>query len=114
MEIYRGNTKTIRFRRRSKNGNNFEPILKKAKKVYFTVKRYENDRKALIQKTIDDMIFDKDSGYYSLTFFPEDTENMSFGNYVYDILVIDEKYKKTVSKNVFTIVGNVTHKGNEV
>lgn len=118
MELIRGDTKTFTFRRVSRDTK--EPILTKATKVYFTVKRNATDKQPLFQKTIDDMTFDED-GYYHFTILPEDTNDLSFGQYVYDIEVIvgdNGEYKQTISprspKNVFEILEEVTYACNEV
>ena len=112
MKIIRGDTGFYKFQRKNENG---EPILLKADKMYFTVKQNYNTSKILFQKTIDDITFDSE-GYYHLTINPSDTDNLDYGNYVYDIEVIqeDDNYKKTISKGAFIVEKEVTFVGNEV
>lgn len=82
--LSRGNTGKIEFQRLDPEGN---PILVQASEIYFTVKKDFRDTFFLLQKTLDDMTFDS-QGIYRFTIEPECTENLDFGNYVYDIKVI--------------------------
>ena len=109
MELTRGDSKALYFRRMSKG----QPILTEANKVYFTVKKNYDIEEALFQKTKDDMTFDEE-GYYHFTINPEDTNNLDYGDYVYDIEVKTANYTKTISKGTLSITKEVTHKNNEV
>lgn len=109
----RGDTQPYKFPRKDEQGN---PILIEADEVYFTVKSSVNNRNAVLQKTIDDMTFNSETGYYSFTIYPEDTDGLSAGSYVYDIEVIvrAENYKRTISEGEFIITADVTRPNNEV
>ena len=109
MEIVRGDTKALKFQRKMDG----EPILIKADKVYFTVKKSTRDKEALFQKTITDMSFDSE-GVYHFIIEPDDTNNLSYGDYVYDLEVIIGNYKKTISIGIFEIESEVTFPRNEV
>ena len=110
IEITRGDTAQFKFQRKDNDGN---PILSVATKVYFTIKKHYSFSNFVLQKTIDDMTFDED-GYYHFTINPQDTNELSFGEYEYDIEVIVDDYKQTISKGVFKITKEVTHANNEV
>lgn len=109
MLITRGDIKKIKFQRRKEG----QPILEKADKIYFTVKETHYKKEVVIQKTIDDMEFDE-QGYYHLIITPEDTNELKYGEYVFDIEVIVEEYKKTLIKGTFKIEEEVTFAENEV
>jgi hypothetical protein len=110
MEITRGDYKTFRFERKNKNQ---EVIMEKPEKMYLTIKNNSYEKKALIQKTLDDGIEFED-GVYRVTFLPEDTDNLSFGDYIYDIEIINNGKPKTIKVDEFVIDKEVTHKENEV
>lgn len=110
MRIIRGDSKTFTFQRKDKNG---EVIAEKPDKMYLTIKQNEYEKQALIQKTFDDGIRFEDATYY-VDFVPEDTDSLSFGEYVYDIEIINGDVKKTIKKDIFIIESEVTHKENEV
>lgn len=80
LKLNRGVTKKYRARRIDYSGN---PILTEASAVYFIVKKRWTDTEPLIKKTIDDMTFDED-GYYHFEITPEETETLSYGQYVWD------------------------------
>lgn len=108
MKMRRGDTARFSFKRRDKNDN---VITVKADKLYFTVKPNYYINNFVLQKTIDDMTFDE--GKYTFTIEPNDTELLEYGDYVYDIEVITNDYKKTISIGDFIINEEVTFKVNE-
>lgn len=110
MRIIRGDSKTFTFQRKDKDKN---VITEKPDKMYLTIKQNEFERKALIQKTFDNGIRFEEDTYY-VDFVPEDTDNLNFGEYVYDIEIINDDVKKTIKKDMFIIESEVTHKENEV
>ena len=109
MQIIRGDTAKFKFRRLNADG---EPILEMPIKIYFTVKRRFTDAEFILQKTIDDMQFDE-NGYFHFIVQPSDTDNLQYGDYVYDIEVITSNYKQTISIGSFKITKEVTFVGNE-
>ena len=110
MKIIRGDSKTFTFQRKDKNG---EVITEKPNKMYLTIKQNEYEKQALIQKTFDDGIRFENGTYY-VDFLPEDTDNLSFGDYIYDIEIINDGKPKTIKVDEFVIDKEVTHKENEV
>lgn len=111
MEIIRGDTYVFKFKRKDADG---EVILNKARHLYFTVKKNYNSDEVIIQKTIDDMTFDDETGYYTFRIEPSDTDGLKYGDYVYDIEVKQNDYTKTIIKGSFIIKSEVTFVGDEV
>ena len=109
MQIIRGDSSKFKFQRLDENG---DPILIPASRIYFTVKRKATDSEIILQKTVDDMTFDGE-GYYHFVIEPEDTNEMAFGDYVFDIEVITDEYKQTIAIGKFFVSYEVTHAGNE-
>lgn len=109
MEIIRGDTKKYKFQRKNSGG----VITKKADEIYFTVKMNFINKDYIIQKKIDDMTFDENY-YYSFTIEPQDTNNLLYGKYVYDLEVKDSGVVTTISKGIFEIKEEVTFSNNEV
>ena len=110
MRIIRGDSKTFTFQRKDKDKN---VITEKPDKMYLTIKQNEYEKQALIQKTFDNGIRFENDTYY-VEFKPEDTDNLNFGEYVYDIETINSDIVKTIKKDTFVIESEVTHKENEV
>ncbi len=112
ITLTRGDTAAFKFQRKDADGN---VITTKAPKIFFTVKKDWKDSSHLLQKTIADMSFDSEK-YYHFTITPEETDQLKFGRYVYDLEVIaDEEgqVKTTVAKGAFTLLREATHAGNE-
>ena len=107
--ITRGDTCPFSFTRVDKTG---EIIQEMATKIYFTVKKDYNSEKVVLQKTIGDMSFD--NGTYHFTIEPEDTNGLEYGLYVYDLEVITDEYKQTISKGPIRITEEVTFESDEV
>lgn len=103
LSLNRGTTRYYRARRINYSG---DPILTKAKGVYFIVKKSWKDETALITKTINDMTFDE-QGYYHFSITPDDTEKIPYGTYVWDFTAVGngEQYRAKPAHGVF-IIGN--------
>jgi hypothetical protein len=110
MRIIRGDNEIIPFQRKTESD---ELIMEIPDKMYLTIKRNEYEKQALIQKTLENGITFED-GTYNVEFLPEDTDNLSFGIYLYDIEIIKDGKKKTIKKGEFVIDSEITHKENEV
>lgn len=82
------------------------PILTQADAIYFVVKKQWTDKTALITKTLADMTFDE-QGYYHFSINPEDTEDLPYGNYVWDFTSVydDDAYRAKPAHGKF-IIGN--------
>lgn len=103
LSLNRGTTRYYRARRINYSGN---PILAKASGVYFVIKKSWRDETPLIKKTIDDMTFDEE-GYYHFEINPKDTENIPYGEYVWDFTATNDNdtYRAKPAHGIF-IIGN--------
>lgn len=113
MQLTRGDSKTIRFRRISKETG--EVITKLPLEVYFTMKEDYRKEDYIFQKTLENgIVFNEEDNYYYLTIKPEDTDGIEFGIYNYDIQIVDEEdYKHTITGDI-KITREVTWSENEV
>lgn len=110
IQIIRGDTAKYKFQRVNSEG----VITTRPSSLYFTVKETANMESVVFQKTIDDMTQDED-GTWHFTIEPEDTNGKQYGDYVFDIEVIEaESVKTTVAYGVFKIKPEVTWVQNEV
>ena len=114
IKMVRGDTKFLTFTRI--NADN-ESILEKADAIYFTVKAAPvtvNSEEYVIQKTIEDMDFDEETGKYSFTIEPEDTDELNWTTFKWDLQVNHGGIKKTVASGNLVITPEVTFADNEV
>lgn len=111
IELIRGDTFMFKFQR--KNLSN-DVIKTKSQKMWFTVKKNYKTTEKLIEKTLKDntIIFDKDS-YYHIRLNHEDTTNLKYKDYVYDIQVENDGYVQTIGMGTITITNEVTFEGGE-
>lgn len=110
MQQIRGDTKKYYFQRKDKDGG---VITEQPDSLYFTVKKTVFDKTPVLQKTLEDMTVDENSVYH-FTIEPEDTDNLEYKNYVYDIQVVQDGVKTTIAKGSFIIEEEVTFAENEV
>ncbi len=113
MEILRGNYKIFKFQRKTKSR---ETIKELPDKMYFTVKESTYKKDAIFQKKLNEGItYSEDDNYYRVEILQDDTENMAYGTYEYDIKIIyDGNKPKTLIVGTLEICEVVTHKANEV
>ena len=103
MQLTRGDTAKFKFKRINAAGN---VIGTPADAIYFTVKENGYTDEILIQKTLNDIEFD--GIYYHLTILPEDTNELKYGTYHYDIEIIQDGVKTTVAFDEFIIAEEIT------
>jgi hypothetical protein len=60
-----------------------------------------------------DIIFDNTDNYYHVTINPNDTNELQFGTYKYDIEIVTNNYKKTIAVGTLTLLEEVTFASNE-
>ena len=103
LGINRGTTLKLKAQRKDLDG---QPILTIAEEIYFVVKKRWTDKEPLIIKDLNDMTFDED-GYYHFTIDPTDTENIPYGQYVWDFTPVndDNAYRFKPAHGYF-IIGN--------
>ncbi len=109
MKFTRGDTYKFKFQRKDLNN---EPILIKAQKLWFTVKRNYKTQDILIQKTLEnnDITFDKE-GFYHITIEHDDTKNLKYKKYVCDIQVENDNLVTTIYKGTIQLDNEVTFNG---
>lgn len=114
IEIIRGDTSPIyKFQRKNESG----VISTKPKKMWITFKKDCCDSECVFQKTLGDGItFSEADKCYRFRITPEDTCQLRYGTYGFDIAIIDESgEKRTLLNNGrLEIVEHYTHKCNEV
>ena len=82
--------------------------------VYFTVKKCKKDKHFIFQKsTKDDTIEMLDLGDYQFKIEPEDTHNMSYGEYYADIQLTYKDLLKETFPVTFVLYGESTWEANE-
>ena len=103
LGINRGTTLKLKAQRKDLDG---QPILTIAEEIYFVVKKRWTDKEPLIIKDLSDMTFDEE-GYYHFTIDPTDTENIPYGQYVWDFTPVndDNAYRFKPAHGYF-IIGN--------
>lgn len=109
IKFIRGDTYLFKFQRKNLEG---KPIIEKAQKMWFTVKKNYKKQDKMIQKTLADgnIIFDAES-FYHIRIDHEDTTNLKYGKYVYDIQVENDGIVSTVALGKFEITNEVTFEG---
>lgn len=112
IDVIRGDTKVLKIQRKNKDG---EVITTKPDKMFFTVKKNYHIKDYLFQKRLDeDIIYDEDENFYYITINPSDTDDKSYGSYVFDIEIITDNIVKTIAIGTFNILKEVTFAENEV
>lgn len=115
INIIRGDTLKLTFYRKNNNG---EVIKTTPTALYFTIKYDGYDKTVIIQKKLSDMELDTNTGKYTFYILPEDTNNLNYGKYKYDLEVKDTivgvDYVKTIAKGDFIIKEEITFTSNEV
>lgn len=84
-EFPRGDTQILKFKIVDNEGN--ECKASDTDKLYFTVKKSSVSKKIAFQKTLKNGIEYKDDGYYYVTINSEDTANLSYATYGFDIQI---------------------------
>ncbi len=109
IELIRGDTFMFKFQRKNIND---EVIKAQAEKMWFTVKKNYKTSDVLVQKTLKDntIIFDKDY-FYHIVLEHDDTKNLKYKTYVYDIQVENNGYVQTIGIGTITITNEVTFEG---
>ena len=113
IELVQGDTSPIyKFQRKYKDGT---VITTQPKKMWITFKINHNYEDSILQKTLENGIKFED-GYYKFQLFSEDTYNLSYGKYGFDIAILNENNEKKTLLNdgELEIIPHYTKKKNEV
>ena len=110
LEFTRGDTQYIKFQLKDGNG---EPLkLTNSENLYFTVKENQNSKKILIQKKFPTDIKYLD-GYYIFEITSEDTSDLAYNTYQYDIELKSGNYVKTLGLGTITLTDEITFRRDE-
>lgn len=113
LTLIRGDSYRLTFSLFNKKG---EPIvLADNDMCYFTVKEKLTHEEYIFQKKYGDGItYNSQTGLYEIRLSPEDTCDLDFASYKFDIKVkIGEEIVKTILRGVLILMINVTHRCNE-
>lgn len=112
LEFTRGDTYKFKFKRIDKDGN---IITTPPKKIYFTVKTSWSTDEVIFQKTlVNGIVFSSDDNYFHVTINPEDTSDIPYYDYVFDIEVVEDDYTQTIAKGILKLEKESTFIKNEV
>ena len=113
FEFPRGDTKPLlKFKLKDKEGNDIE--LSDTDKLYFTVKKDAYSTDIVIQKTRGNGITKTDDGYIHVRLESDDTAELDYGTYGYDITIkTTSGIVKTLTIGTITLTEEYTFKGDE-
>ena len=110
ISMPRGDIRHIKFSITTVSGDN-PPNFNE---IYFTVKKGFNNADALFQKKLSNGgIIKGDDGCYHFTIVPEDTNDLKYGDYVFDIELCYQDQIKQTTVGTLRITNEVTFAGNE-
>lgn len=107
--MVRGDSKGYKFKRINKEG---ETISDTPSTLFFTLKTSFNTEQAIVQKKLDQMSQTQD-GYWHFRLNPEDTEDLPYGKYCWDIQVVQDGYKTTIARGYLELTNESTWEVNE-
>lgn len=112
MEITRGDNKTFKFQRKRKDGSIITDL---PSKMFVTIKKDYSRFDFVIQKSLEnkEITYNDTDNFYRFELVPEDTNDLLYGNYVYDIEITENSKVKTISKGKFTITEEATFESNK-
>lgn len=109
FEFPRGDTCPLSFTIHDSEENE----LSNFDEIYFTLKKSYTQNDYLLQKRLSRKEITYSENQYNLILFHEDTANLAYGNYVYDIQVKSGIYYKTICKGTITLSNESTFISNE-
>lgn len=113
LEFTRGDNFRFKFRLRNKAGNEITPNGVNFQ-IYLTVKKNTRDKDIKIQKTLTSgIVYNEEDKYYHVEFTPEDTSDLEYGSYVYDIELKTADTTKTLIMGNITLTEEVTFRRDE-
>lgn len=110
LEFTRGDTQVLKFQLKNGLGKEIEPSPED--NIYFTVKSSANSLKSIIHKKYPDNI-EYSNGYFYFTLNSEDTSDMPYGTYQYDIELKSGDYVKTLGFGTITLTEEITYRRDE-
>lgn len=109
LSMTRGDTAGFYFNRYDNEG---QVITTRPQSLFFTLKKSYRDQKPVLQKNIDQMVQD-DDGAWHFVLQAGETDALKYGTYVFDIQVVDQDAKTTISKGELEICEESTWISNE-
>ena len=111
IAMARGDIKVVRFLIQDIEGEQSDTDFTE---IYFTVKKTRNDRQYIFQKKLSAGGITKLSpGDYQLKINPEDTQNMAYGNYKFDVQIHYRDQLKETFVGDFVVNDEITYPMNE-
>lgn len=111
IEIIRGDTTPISFSLIDKEGNPLIPT--NSDEIYFTMKKDYKEQNYILQKKYSSGDFTIDENKINFVLSHEDTAELNYGNYVYDIEIISGDYVQTIVLGRITLADEATWIDNE-
>lgn len=111
IEFIRGDTKPLKFQIKDNLGNVIK--MDDGEELIFTVKKNYNTKDFVLQKKLSDGDITYKDGYYYITLMHEETANLRYGTYVYDIQLMSGDIVSTLILGTITLTQEVTHIENE-
>lgn len=115
IELVQGDTSPVyKFQRKDEDGNVIKTL---PLKMWITFKKTRICQDSVLQKTLENGIsYSEVDNYYRFQFNPEDTCDLAYGEYGFDIAILNENGKKKtlLREGKLEIVTHYTHKNNEV
>ena len=110
ISLPRGDIRNVRFQI-----NDGSQVYTDFDEIYFTVKKDYKKEDYLIQKKLSakSITLDKESGFFSFRLEPEDTNELNYGTYVFDIEINKGDVIKQTSLGQLIITEEVTFSANE-
>ena len=108
--LVRGDTGLYKFQRLDSSGN---PITTPPDAMFFTVKKSYGNKGEVFQKTLDDMDFDNTDNCWHFVIAPSDTQDLDYGQYVYDLEVTTDTYVQTIAKGKLVLDEEATWAANK-
>lgn len=110
FEFPRGDTCPVSFNITDSNGNSLDIS---SSEIYFTIKNNYNTSEYVLQKKKSANKITVNGNKCSLVLTHDDTANLKYGNYVYDIQIKSGDYVKTLCLGTITLTNESTWKANE-
>lgn len=111
IEFTRGDTCPIQFELLDEEKNVVD--IDQDAEIYFTVKQSYSSTNAIFQKKYSNNEIEQENGICSLIILPEDTRNLNYGSYVYDICIKSGNYVHTLAIGQLSLTNEATHARNE-
>lgn len=113
FEFPRGNTCPVKFGLVDSEENPFE--LAEGDQIWFTIKKFDTLTEFLVQKKLSEGDFTIEENELTFVLNQEDTAELDFGDYTYDIKFKNEEenYVKTLITGVITLTTETTWIANE-